>query len=148
MTARRPGAVVVRLVRLAAAVAITAGLFGMHVLAHHGATHEPIARADSALMSMSADAGDAHATATSPDRDAMAGGGAHGTGHGLAGMVMMCVAVLAAAITLLGLLVLVRVGLRWWALPRLTLTRLRPVRWNPPAGTGPPPAWRFSVVRC
>ena len=72
--------------------------------------------------------------------------GSH-AGHGLASMVMLCVAMLAAA----GLtwLVLLVAGLFRSLLPAAfwpAVVREQPLRWA--RGSGPPYVWQFSVIRC
>ena len=63
-------------------------------------------------------------------------------------MVLLCVATLAAAAgTLLALRSLIRRAPRVWAVLRRASSR-RITGWLTPTGTGPPPVWEFSVIRC
>jgi hypothetical protein len=137
-----------------AVLAVVLGILGMHGLSTHGAT-----AAGTPLVDTAPAAASGHATSHPTDHAA-----GHPTGpssgpaadhadqhdHGGAGStVMLCVAMLvAAAATLVTLLVR-----RSW--PALTRAAQAPCarRSHPrPAllriGTGPPVAWRFSVVRC
>ncbi|GAB3988987.1 DUF6153 family protein [Nocardioides marmoraquaticus] len=134
------------------------GLLGMHALSMHGANAAPDANqaADhgthtashapdtAALADASAEAAD------KAPRAATAGGGhdggmsGHG-GHNSGAMLMICLAVLAVALSLLWP-ALAR-GLGYVTLPRLTLTRIAPIR-SLRLGTGPPSVWQFSVIRC
>lgn len=143
---------------LTAVAAIVLGILGMHALHVHGAV--PASSATS-----SAHAG--HAVPHLEDRGAdhsthgtVAVAGAPGSagpvddrpavpGHGTGDLAMWCVVMLAAAaIGLLLAFVLRRVP----PTGRLTArTRLRSilVGLTPSvAGTGPPPVWEFSVIRC
>lgn len=148
--------------------ALVLGILGMHALANHG-TPASVATAQPAAAATSG----ASMTSMSSHDEAMASGGGHdrhthvgathspaaataadvavgmspGSGHDMSGMVMLCVVMLAAvALTLLALLV---AG---------TVRRLLPTAFRPAAaceriiqwvrGTGPPPVWEFSVIRC
>lgn len=148
MTAGRRITPVFRFVRLGAVLAIVLGIFGMHALSLHGTTHaEPSPRVATALTgSMAADAVTEHGPHQSGASDDTDDTG--GTGHGMGDMVMLCVAMLTAAATLLALLVLVRRVPRLWAVLRPAAARFRPTSWLNPTGTGPPPVWQFSVIRC
>lgn len=158
MTAGQRSTPVIRLVRLGAVLAIVLGIFGMHALSHHGTTHlEPTSRIASALAGSMADAGAGHAHHQSeaiPHSTPVTGtraadvGDAGGPGHSLGDLVMLCVAMLAAAATLLGLLTFIRRIPRLWAVLATATTHFRPTSWMNPTGTGPPPAWQFSVIRC
>ena len=142
-------------------VALVVGIVGMHGLASHGPRADPTAVSDT--MSMTG--------ATSAQRSAMPSGGSHeghersakphtanaatgtaadpgsGSSHDLAGMVMLCVVMLAAAALTLLVLLAVR-----------TVRPLLPAAFHPAAaparalqwvrGTGPPHVWAFSVIRC
>lgn len=140
---------VVGLVRLGAALAIVLGLLGMHVLSHHGATHETAPTVTAPLAAAHHDAaGATHQAPPAHDSTGSGDGGAGGTGHVLGDMVMLCVAMLAVAATLLALLAFIRRVPRLWAVLRPAVTRFRPTGRLTPTGTGPPPVWEFSVIRC
>ena len=63
-------------------------------------------------------------------------------------MALLCVAMLAAAAgTLLALRFLIRRAPGVWAVLRRAPSR-RISGWLTPTGTGPPPGWEFSVIRC
>lgn len=74
------------------------------------------------------------------------GNGAHGGGHDMGGALMMCLAVLAAALALLGAALTRSTGRPWRARPTFASVR-RPARAGLHAA-GPPPVWEFSVIRC
>lgn len=140
-------------------VALVVGILGMHALASHGTPAAPAAAAGAMSMPGS----------TAGHEAAMASGGAYvaqsqdlpaaqlsdhasagsgsGSGHDMAGMVMLCVVMLAAAgLTLLAVLA---AGLLRPLLPVAFLPaagRAQAPRWV--RGTGPPHEWQFSVIRC
>ena len=70
------------------------------------------------------------------------------TVNSLGDMLMLCVSMLAAAATLLELLAWGRRAPAWRAVVRPAAAHLHPASWLPPAGTGRPPTWQFSVIRC
>ena len=158
----RPSAPVTRLVLLGAVLVIVLGILGMHALSHPGTAREPaptVATASATDMTgaMSADAGHPHArhqaeaarrSAPAHDTHGTGRGDAGGTGHSLGDMVMLCVAMLAAAATLLALLAFLRRVPRLWAVLRPAVTHFCPTSWLAPMGTGPPSVWQFSVIRC
>lgn len=126
---------------------LVAGILGMHALGSHGTP----AAGTAVVAHASPDPHAAHehgAAASGPGiSSASAHEGADGSGHGLGGMVVLCTVMLAAAaLGLLALLVarLVR-RVRLVRLARLA-ARIQPVCWT--RGTGPPPVWEFSVIRC
>ncbi|WP_156697852.1 MULTISPECIES: DUF6153 family protein [unclassified Nocardioides] len=135
-------------------VALVVGILGMHALTSHGTTVAPVAatgmtapaHATEMVASSSHDAHAAeHATGTTAVR-AEADRGS-GSGHDMAGMAMLCVVMLAGAA--LTLLVLLAVGVRRPLLPATfapAAVRARVQRRV--RGTGPPPVWQFSVIRC
>ncbi|GAA4678956.1 hypothetical protein GCM10023226_15350 [Nocardioides nanhaiensis] len=143
---------------LAALVAaLVLGILGMHALASHGTPTAPAAA--SSAMSMpgmtavheaAMTFGDSHAarphhaSAAQLSDHSSAGSG---SGHGMAGMVMLCVVMLAAAgLTLLAVLA---AGLFRPLLPVAFMpaaVRARALQWV--RGTGPPHEWQFSVIRC
>lgn len=125
---------------------LVAGILGMHALGGHGTP--AAATAVVARTSPAPHAAHEHGAAASVP--AIASGSAHEgadrSGHGLGGMVVLCAVMLAAALGLLALLVVPLVRrVRFVRLARLA-PRIQPVRWV--RGTGPPPAWQFSVIRC
>lgn len=141
-------------------VAIVLGILGMHGIdAHSVNLHGPVTHADAATPAGAVTAGHHPAAvgAAVTSNEAHSGGEAtpsassqsDGQTGGTSGSVMVCVAMLAgAAVALLALLV------RRGRLPKMWAVldpagRLRAVV---PAGmrvaTGPPAAWRFSVIRC
>lgn len=136
-------------------VALVVGILGMHALASHGTPAAPAA-ASSAMsmpgMTTGHDAampsGDLHA-ARPHDASAaqLSDHYSSGSGHGMAGMVMLCVVMLAAAG--LTLLVVLAAGLLRPLLPVAfmpAVVRARALQWV--RGTGPPHEWQFSVIRC
>jgi hypothetical protein len=105
---------------------------------HHAAAsshHEPSVRAvgDDTRAGVAPSSGAAAPTA-----------GNQGMGH----MVLLCMAMLAASAgTLLALPSLIRRAPRVWAfLGSAPVHRI--TGWLTPTGTGPPPVWEFSVIRC
>jgi hypothetical protein len=141
----RPPTSTVRRALLAAAVAaIVLGIIGMHALTTHGV----MAHTDDAAMSMTTGSHtDMSAQATVGDpTDVRAGVPDEGNDTGT--MVMLCVAMLASAAgALLLLLVCLRRIPRLWVhlpTPSIAVTRWVTAR----LGTGPPPVWQFSVIRC
>ena len=145
-------------------VAIVLGILGMHGISAHGANLPgslPGAVAAAPAAAVMADhrpvavhGTDAHPTGNASSGDVAGHPAGHPAGHaedaeGMGGMLMMCVAMLAgAAVALLTLLV------RRGRLPEVWAV-LRPggrLRVAVPAvlrvGAGPPPVWRFSVIRC
>ena len=149
--------------------ALVVGILGMHALASHGTPAAAAAPAssmatmsttgmpaghDAAMTAGTSHAGHDHAVATSrPATQATstsvdpAASSGHGPGHGMAGMVMLCVVMLAAAA--LTLLVVLAAGLFRPLLPAAFMpaaVRDRALRWV--RGTGPPYEWQFSVIRC
>lgn len=141
-------------VRLVAALVVALGILGMHALAHHGTTHQSSAAQSSAASAGATApahhdvAGNAHHEAPATAADLTPSGLAGGADHALDDMVMLCAAMLAAAGTVLALLAAVRRSPRLWALLPPTVARVRPVRHLARVDSGPPPEWRFSVVRC
>jgi Family of unknown function (DUF6153) len=141
---------------LAALVAaLVVGILGMHALTTHGTTAAPVAATSSTVAT--------HATSMVPSasHDARANAAEHtsgtaagvvdadsGSGHDAGSMAMLCVVMLAgAALTLLVLLVVsVRRPLLLPASFAPAVVRARVLEWV--GGTGPPPVWRFSVIRC
>jgi hypothetical protein len=125
---------------------LVAGILGMHALGGHGTP----AAANAVVARTSPDPHAAHEHGAAASVPAISSGSAHEgadrSGHGLGGMVVLCAVMLAAALGLLALLVVPLVRrVRFVRLARLA-ARIQPVRWV--RGTGPPPAWQFSVIRC
>jgi hypothetical protein len=142
--------------------ALVLGILGMHALANHGtpaasmasamASADPIAETSShkAVMAPGASRNgheQAASTTHSSPATAAASGTPAGSGHDMTGTVMLCVVMLAAAaLTLVGLLA---GGVLRPLLPdafKPAAVRERTVQWV--RGTGPPPVWQFSVIRC
>ena len=139
--------------------AVVLGILGMHALASHGtpATSD----APPGTTSMAGMAADVSHQAGHSSRHASEGNdvGTHngqvssrssgeGSGHGDAmSMLMLCVVVLtAAALTLLVLLI---VGIAPPLLPAsFHPAALRARAMQTARGTGPPPEWQYSVIRC
>ena len=137
-------------------VALVVGILGMHALTSHGTTVVPVAATGtttpaqatemvaSAFHEARAHAAE-HATgATAVRTEADRGSG---SGHDMAGMAMLCAVMLAGAA--LTLLVLLAVGVRRPLLPASFAPAgvgARVLTWV--RGTGPPPVWQFSVIRC
>lgn len=144
---------------LAALVAaLVVGILGMHALASHG-TSAATASVSSTRMTTTTDhdaamaaggsqEGHAHAAATPLTGQAAVETSADsGSGHDMAGMVMLCVAMLAAAA--MTLLVLLSAGVFRALLPATFQPAVvveRALGWV--RGTGPPHEWQFSVIRC
>lgn len=145
-----------------AVVAIVLGILGMHGVDAHGVSvHGAMSRADAATSSVTSSAslmpvhgavglerGDVHPTAHPGMSAAIDASPDLGVMDGMGGMVMLCVAMLAGAAALLGLLVHRGRPTKVWAV----LQQAGP-GWNPQrrvlrVGTGPPSVWRFSVIRC
>lgn len=146
--------------------ALVVGILGMHALVSHGAPSAAAAPAstmaamstpaghDAAMAAGTSDASHHHAAAAAHTAMAAAGtsvngdfGSGHGSGHGMAGMVMLCVVMLAAAA--LTLLVVLAARLFRPLLPAAFMpaaVRERALQWV--RGTGPPYEWQFSVIRC
>lgn len=83
-----------------------------------------------------------------PDSHETGRGGEGEPGHSLGDMVMLCVAMLVAAgASLLAMLGLHRRVPRVWAVLPPAITA-RVTRQDAYRGTGPPPVWQFSVIRC
>lgn len=143
---------------LVTVVGVLMGLLGMHALtapsSHDTAPAARLAAAaaghdgtddgshatsgDHATSTGESHAGAATSSAPAEDTD---GHGSHSPGS----VLMMCLAVLAVALSLL--LPLARaLTTGFLRLPRLT-SALLPTRGHR-LGTGPPPVWKFSVVRC
>jgi len=136
----------------AAVVSIVLGIVGMHALNTHGVMSD----ADHATMTspMTGQGTGAHGdlAAGTSDLGGVAGAVAAppvgDNGHHPGSMVMLCVAILAAVagallLLLLGLLRIPRVRAHLLATP-VALHRWATAR----LGTGPPPVWEFSVIRC
>lgn len=141
---------------------LVVGILGMHALASHGTPAAPAAASstsssagmpsahDAAMATGDSHAGHAHAaaaTAASPAGAATGVDAGSSSGHGMTDMVMLCVVMLAAA----GLTLLVRLfgGSFRPLLPAAlqpAAVRERVLQWV--RGTGPPPVWAFSVIRC
>ncbi len=144
---------------LVTVVGVLMGLLGMHALTAPSISHDtapaaglaaPAATHDGTANGSHATIG-GHATSTGETNAGAAARsapaedtGGHGS-HSPGSMLMMCLAVLAVALSLLWPLLraLDTGSLR---LPRPTGARL-PTR-HLRLGTGPPPAWQFSVIRC
>lgn len=142
---------------------VVLGILGMHALGLHGTGTPMSDDAPTASMSHTQDiAASTYGALDHVDR-ALAGTTTMGIGepssvmkasetssdgrHGMVDMVVLCVAVLAGAVALLlSIALLCRRPRRWdpTGALRTTLTSFVPSR----VGTGPPPAWQFSVIRC
>lgn len=127
----------------AVVVSVVLGILGMHALDTHGVAgggHRGTSAHPAHGHPDPAGAPVAHSPVGATLLDASAGG--HGTGE----MVMLCVAMLAAAGAALLLLLRPRVHVPWARLRHVAtaVARLLPGR----RATGPPLAWRFSVIRC
>ncbi len=137
-------------------VALVVGILGMHALTSHGTTVAPVAATGMTAPAHAAEmvastSHDAHAHAAEPATGTTAvrteADRGSGSGHDMAGMAMLCVVMLAGAA--LTLLVLLAVGVRRPLLPATfapAAVRARVQRRV--RGTGPPPVWQFSVIRC
>ena len=138
-------------------VALVLGILGMHALSSHASASAADLGAHTAMSGTGSQPGGVAAAvaAEGPASGAVvervatsdaAGSAQHGEHHG-AGMVMLCAAMLAAtaAATLLLILGLRRTP-RLWAILRARSTTTRSSTSRP--GSGPPPVWQFSVIRC
>jgi hypothetical protein len=139
--------------------ALVLGILGMHALASHGTPAAPAAASsamsmpgmtvadDTAMTSSNPHASQAHEVPAAQPTDEAGVGSDSGSGHVMAGMVMLCVVMLAAAgLTLLAVLA---TGLFRPLLPAAFMpaaVRARTLQWV--RGTGPPHEWQFSVIRC
>lgn len=152
-----------------AVVGIVLGVLGMHGVDAHGVNMHGVsmhgvnmdgatAHAQAATSSVAGPAhelvpGHAPVRAGTPPGE-HAAGAKHDAGGvddaaGTSGMAMLCVAMLTGVAAAL-LAVLVRRGRRrrlWAVLPRAGHV-WRPAPHVRGLGTGPPPVWRFSVIRC
>lgn len=126
--------------------AVILGILGMHVLSQHCATFtdEPAAASHSGMAGMVGTTHGEHVSEPVAAVAAVVTGDADGPAH--LGLMLCAFIVLASAIALL--LVAVRgrshlpsydVGRARSLVPRLRAS---------PGGTGPPPVWQFSVIRC
>lgn len=129
---------------------VVLGIFGMHVLAHHGTTHPSASDNASAYVHDAMGGTEQHAVqAAGMDLEvAISPSLGSGPDHTLGDMVMLCVALLTAAGTMLGLLTFFRRRPRLWALLAAAVADARPLRRLARLDTGPPPVWQFSVIRC
>ena len=136
-------------------VAIVLGILGMHGFDTHGVnmhgaiehteTGTPVTSVMPGHDPLAAERGDAHSTA---HPGTGAAGHASGEAVGMSGLVMLCVAMLTgAAAALLSLLVRRSRLPKVWAVLQ-PAGRVRPEPLVLRVGTGPPSAWRFSVIRC
>jgi hypothetical protein len=136
-------------------VSLVLGIVGMHVLNTHGL----LGGASHAAMDMPSAAAAAHMSGTHDGpADAERAAGATGAapsvvavgdpGHGLGHTMMLCVAMIAlgAGTLLLALLGLRRVPRRWVHLPTMPTALCKSFTMR--LGTGPPPVWEFSIIRC
>lgn len=137
-------------------VALVVGILGMHALTSHGTTVAPGAATGttapghaSEMMARTSHDAHAHAAEHATGTTAVPTGADRGSGpgHDMADMAMLCAVMLAGAA--LTLLVLLAVGVRRPLLPASfapAAVRARVLTWV--CGTGPPPVWQFSVIRC
>lgn len=143
----RPTPVPHRAALAALVAALVVGILGMHALTLHGPSSEAYAAAP--IAAHGDHAATVHAATQEPATSGPAGSAAgYGSGQHADHLLMLCAAMLAVAALLL--------------LARLLVRSVRPVRlvgaFESPAptpavrwwvrATGPPPAWRFSVIRC
>lgn len=144
-------------VRLAAALVVVLGIFGMHALTHHGTSHPPApegvgAASAHATHDMGGTAQSAAPTLVAQDVTGIGIGSGSGFGSGpkqvLGDMVMLCVVILVVAGTMLGLLTSIRRRPRLWAFLPSAVGTVRPLRWLERVDSGPPHVWQFSVIRC
>jgi len=138
--------------------ALTAGIFGMHGLVSSagsgGAEHLSSMATGTGMSDLApgirgiVKSTTAAAAASSPMTAQAAGKPvAYPAGAGMGDMLMLCMAVLTvAAGALLALLALRRLCRRIRRLLPPSTFDLRPVLAH--VRSGPPPAWRFSVIRC
>ncbi len=131
---------------VAVVVAIVLGILGMHALNLHGSTTME-ATPDMAGMSGPVEA---LATSIAVDHHSQSVVAAPNRGgHGAGDMMMLCLAMLVGSgIALLAVLVLRRGRRSSWHSTRSQLTVAAPRPVPSRAGTGPPAAWAFSVIRC
>ena len=122
-----------RLVRRAAVVVLLLGLLGMHALGTHGTGHEPTA-------------GGHHAQADAGHVAPVLAPSAPDGGHASGSLMAMCLVVLVAAAALL-LAGPARGRGSGWA-PDTGRAPPASAVGVVPRSSRPPPAWRFSVLRC
>ncbi len=121
---------------------VVLGIIGMHAIGLHGSQHADPGglAAPSAMSAMPLMAG----------HDAIAAPAALVSpldlGHGMAGMVMLCIAVLVGA-ALARMLIRSQRGSRV-PLRERVMTSRRAARRTDARQTGPPLVWAFSVIRC
>ena len=135
----------------AAVVSIVLGIIGMHALNTHGVMgntdHAMTSPATSPMTGAHADT--SVGMSAGPETGSPAGSVPDGgNGPGMGSMVMLCFAMLAAtAGAFLVLLLGVRRMPRVWA--HLDAAPTTVTGWvTARLGTGPPPVWEFSVIRC
>ena len=132
---------------------VVLGIIGMHAIGLHGSQHaDPGALAASPAMPMMGAHSaivEAHGQVDAAVMDL--GKGAPSTspfdlGHSMAGMAMLCIAVLAGAALAL---MLIR-SHRGSSVPlrKRVMTSTRVARRTEARQKGPPPVWAFSVIRC
>lgn len=152
-TARRRGAH--RRLLLVVTAAIALGILGMHALsappAGTSTVHTTVIGAGAGAGAGATPPSDApnHGThgTHGTHADSQGDDGAHGShGDGAGHIMMLCAAMLAAA-ALLVLGARTRGLTRWWVVLAPAVVDAIAPR-PPPGGTGPPAAWRFSVIRC
>lgn len=135
----------------AVVVSIVLGILGMHALSTHGVMGEADHGGHPAMSGMSSDtAAPAGSLVPEADPSGDGSGSGEGGGHDMGGMVMLCAAMLAA--TAAALLLLAALGTRhtprFWALLPTAVTTTTTGWVTSRLGTGPPPVWEFSVIRC
>lgn len=135
---RRPGGVLLVLVAV-----LVLGILGMHALTSHGAGAPPVTGA-STVAGRDATQPMAHLRHDAPTTGEASG---HHPGQATGAAMVLCMVMLAAT-ALAGLGLLLGRPLRPLRLPGLgpVPTALRPR--TRASGSGPPSAWRFSVIRC
>lgn len=151
MSPPRSRAASTRLTLAGAIAALVLGILGMHALSLHGpGTLVEAVPTTSTITSTSSDPGHAHPgshSLTAPDpHDRYVEPGDGGV-PGMGDMVVLCGVMLAAVAGTLLLLETSRRSPCPWALTRLAHAHPLVTRPRPP-GTGQPPVWRFSVIRC
>lgn len=137
-------------------VAIVLGILGMHAISAHGVTSEASHGAHASLSGDTSEPGGGLVLGPGADPIAAGTGGGSEEGHdmgrgmgGMGGLAMLCVAMLAATASALLLALGARRTPRFWAILSAAATTNTRLRWVTFAlGTGPPPVWEFSVIRC
>ena len=141
-----------RAVMLAAVLVVLFGILGMHAINNHGVMGSGPSGSGHDMSSMAATPVSAATVVVSAGEQAAglvapAISDPADSGHEPGGLLMLCLAMLAVASIALAAAVRSSNPLRWLTHPRRADYSRSPLR-SPVRGTGPPPSWEFSVIRC